>query len=80
MQFIPQQKVKIEWSSAFAYAIGLITSDGNLSSDGRHLSFKSAEEELIQKFGVALNLHNKVTKSARGGEKIKKYFNMVKSI
>ena len=76
MRFKPQQKVKIEWSPAFAYAIGLITSDGNLHSDGRHLSFKSAEEELIRKFGVALNLHNKITKSARGGEKIKKYFNL----
>lgn len=76
MGAIPQQKVKIEWSPAFAYAIGLIASDGNLHSDGRHLSFKSAEEELIRKFGVALNLHNKVTKSARGGERVKKYFNL----
>lgn len=76
MGFKPQQKVKIKWSSAFAYAIGLIASDGNLHSDGRHLSFKSAEEELIQNFGVALNVSNKVTKSARGGEKVKKYFNL----
>ena len=69
-----QRKIKIEWSSSFAYAIGLIASDGNLSRDGRHISFKSAEEELVQKFKTALGLENKIGKSARGGEIVKKYF------
>jgi hypothetical protein len=76
MGAVPQQKVRIGWSSSFAYGIGLITSDGNLNSDGRHLSFKSAEEELIQKFKTSFNLNNKITKSARGGEKEKRYLNI----
>ncbi len=32
----PLGRVKIEWSDKFAYAIGLVASDGNLSPDGRH--------------------------------------------
>ena len=72
----PKHKIKMEWSSSFAYGIGLMTSDGNLNSDGRHLSFKSAEEELIQKFKTAFKLNNKVTMSARSGEKAKRYFNV----
>lgn len=72
----PQHKVKIEWSSPFAYGVGLMTSDGNLNGDGRHLSFKSAEEEMAQKFKAALNLNNKMSLSARGGEKEKKYLNI----
>jgi hypothetical protein len=69
-----QQKVKIEWSSNFAYAIGLITSDGNLCGDGRHMSFASSETELIEKFKQALALKNAITPLGRGGEKERRYF------
>ncbi len=73
-KFQAKEKVKIKWSPSFAYAIGVIASDGNLSRDGRHISFKSAEEELIEKFKVALNIESKIGKSARGGETRKKYY------
>ena len=46
----PKGKVKIEWSPDFAYAIGLITTDGNLSPDGRHVNFTSKDLELIKNF------------------------------
>ena len=72
----PQQKIKIEWLSSFAYGVGLMTSDGNLNSDGRHLSFKSAENELIEKFKTSFKLTNKITRSARGGEPEKRYLNV----
>jgi hypothetical protein len=70
----PQNKVKIKWSPEFAYAIGLITTDGNLSSDGRHLNFTSKDEELVRTFKKCLGLKNKIGRKARGGEKNKKYF------
>jgi|SRR3989344_2414637 len=67
-------KVKIEWSSNFAYAIGLIASDGNLSRDGRHIIMTSKDEEMVLNFKKCLNLNNKIGKFARGGSKDKKYF------
>lgn len=70
------KKVKIKWTSNFAYVIGLITSDGNLSKERGRISIKSADKEIIDNFKIALGLKNKNTKSARGGEKIKKYFNV----
>ena len=69
-----QRKIHIEWSPNFAYAIGLITSDGNLSSDGRHIGFVSKDYELIEKFKTALAINNKVRMGVRGGETAKKYF------
>ncbi len=67
-------KVKIEWSSDFSYAIGLITTDGNLSPDGRHMNMTSKDEELVITFKKCLNINNKVGKKSRGGSKDKKYF------
>jgi len=51
-----KNRVKIEWSSNFAYAIGLIVSDGCVSSDGRHVSFTSQDEEQICNYLNALNI------------------------
>lgn len=76
MLFTLQNKVKTEWSPNFAYAIGLITSDGCLHRDKRHMSFSSKDIELIKKFKTALGLKNKPTKSARGGETTKKYYSV----
>lgn len=68
------RKIKIVWSSNFAYAIGLIASDGNLNKDGRHIEFASKDIELIENFKKALLIDNKITKHARGGEIDKRYF------
>lgn len=67
-------KVKIKWSPNFAYAIGLITTDGNLSTDGRHLSLTSKDKILIKTFKRCLNIKNKIGRKGRGGSKEKKYF------
>ena len=68
-------KVKIEWSPGFAYAIGLITTDGNLSPDGRHINLTSKDEELIVKFKACLGLENKIGRKSRGANsENKKYF------
>ncbi|MEK7173921.1 MAG: LAGLIDADG family homing endonuclease [Patescibacteria group bacterium] len=62
------------WSSDIAYGIGLVVSDGNLSKDGRHICFKSADLELINNFKQAFCITNHVGKSARGGETEKRYY------
>ena len=51
-----------------------MTTDGNLSKDGRHLNFTSKDEDLIILFKSCLNLQNKIGRKARGNLKIKKYF------
>ncbi len=70
----PLEKVKIKWSPEFAYAIGLLATDGNLSSDGRHINFTSKDRNLVKIFSKCLGVKNKIGKKARAKEKIKKYF------
>ena len=72
--FQNQNKIHIKWSSNFAYAVGLITADGCLNKDTRHISFVSKDLELIEKFKQSLSLKNHIGKAARGGTTEKKYF------
>ena len=46
----PLNKVKVQWSPNFAYALGLLTTDGCLSGDGRHIDFTSQDNEQLQNF------------------------------
>lgn len=62
------------WSPSFAYTIGLITTDGNLSPDARHISFTSKDRVLALNFKRALQLEAKIGKKARGGSTEKKYY------
>ena len=64
----------MEWTKNFAYAIGLFTADGCLSSDNRHLEFCSKDEEQVLNFVKCLNLSNRITKKTRAKEKVKKYY------
>lgn len=66
-------KVKIEWSAAFAYAIGLLATDGNLSPDNRHINFTNKDEDLAIMFKKCLGIDNKIGRKFRGGSKEKKY-------
>ena len=70
----PLGKVKIKWSPDFAYAIGLIATDGNLSSNGRCTVFTSKDLEMINNFLKCLSISSKISMKARGGEKEKKYY------
>ena len=70
---LPKNKVKIGWSPEFAYAIGLLVTDGSLSKDGRHINFTSKDLDLIETFKKCLHLENKVgTKT--GYRRIKNIF------
>jgi hypothetical protein len=44
------------WSAEAAYAVGLAATDGNLSSDGRHMSFISKDRDLVETFRRCLEL------------------------
>jgi len=46
----------IVWSQDLAYAIGLLTTDGCLSSNGRHITFVSKDREQIRNLMRILNL------------------------
>ena len=70
----PKGKVKIKWSPQFAYAIGLIATDGNLSPNGRHINFTSKDKEQAKNYLKALNTSCHIGKKSRGGEEEKKYF------
>src|SRR3989344_463704 len=50
----------MRWSIGLAYVIGLITTDGSLSKDGRHINLTSKDLEQIQTFAKILNLTNKI--------------------
>lgn len=53
------------FSSRLAYAIGLITTDGCLYSDRRHISFTSADKQLIETFNKCLGKTNRITINPR---------------
>ncbi len=67
----PKGKVKLKWSPQFAYGIGLLVSDGNLSPNGRHIVFTSKDIEMIQLFqeslGITIHIGRKA--STVGGDK-----------
>src|SRR3989344_1036593 len=65
----PQNKVRIKWSPEFAYAIGLLTTDGNLSPDGRHITLVSNDKEQIITFRRCLGLNNKISNNMSGTSK-----------
>ena len=62
--------MKVEWSANFAYAIGLLVTDGSLSKDGRHICFTSKDKEQINNFKKCLNIRKIKTGINFGKDKI----------
>jgi len=69
-----KNKVKLIWNTNFAYIIGIIATDGNLSSDLRHLIITSKDYEMVINCRKYLGINNKISRTARGGSKDKKYY------
>ncbi len=67
-------RVNCTWTNGLAYVIGIITTDGNLSPDGRHLNITSKDFDLVYTVRKVLGLKNKIGKKARGGSVNKNYF------
>lgn len=70
----PLGKVSIQWSPDFAYAIGLLATDGSLSKDGRHINFTSKDRELVESFKRCLGLGVKIGRKSSGSITGKKYY------
>jgi len=64
----PLGKVSIQWSPEFAYAIGLIVTDGCLYGDGRHINFTSKDREQIDNFMRCLDIENHIGKKYNGAK------------
>jgi hypothetical protein len=66
------RNISYKWNSQLAYVIGLITTDGSLSKDKRHIDFTSNDLQLLRTFKKCLLLKNKICKksnSHRSGRK-----------
>ena len=68
------KKTEITWNHDLAYVVGLLASDGNLSSDGRHMVLVSKDIQQIKTFKRCLGINNKISTKAGGYTKIKKYY------
>jgi len=66
--------VKLIWSDNFAYILGVIATDGNLSPDLRHICITSKDHEMVLNCKTYLNLQNKIDRKARGTYHDKKYY------
>ena len=56
----PTCRIKTEWTPKLAYAIVLITTDGNLSKDGRHMELTSKDIEQLKNFQKCLGIKVKI--------------------
>ena len=56
---LPKQEL-LCWSPELAYAVGLLVTDGNLSRDGRHMSMRSSDRQLLKVFRECLGLSNTI--------------------
>ena len=70
----PKSKVKIKWSPEFAYALGLLATDGCVISDGRHINFTSKDKKQVLNFRKCLGLQNVIGRKSSGSNREKKYF------
>jgi hypothetical protein len=69
-------EIDFEWTPELAYVVGLLTTDGNLSKDGRHIAIKSADLQLLRTIKKCLNLSNKITKTKNNGWAKKSYYRL----
>lgn len=66
----------IRWNNNFAYAIGLLVTDGSLSKDTRHFDFTSKDMEQINNFKKCLNLTVKTSYKSSSYAKDIKYYHV----
>lgn len=62
------------WNSDLAYAVGLITTDGSLSKDGRHINLTSKDIDQIKTFAKILKLNNRISPKRSSFNPDGKYF------
>jgi len=68
--FMPRHKLPdkdFKWTPELAYVIGLLTTDGNLSKNGRNITMRSSDTQLLKTFKKCLDLTTKITQSRNDG-------------
>lgn len=68
--------MNITWSGDLAYAIGLITTDGSLSNDGRHITLVSKDKEQLQNFAKIIKTTAKIAQKKSGYSPDKTYYRL----
>ncbi len=61
--FMPRPKLPekdFEWDANLAYVVGLLTTDGCLSKDKRHITMRSSDHQLLRTFQESLGLTNRI--------------------
>jgi hypothetical protein len=65
-----------KWTPELAYIVGLITTDGSLSKDKRHIDFTSTDLQLLRTFRKCLSLKNRICKKSNSRNPEKKYYHV----
>ncbi|MFT7507632.1 MAG: hypothetical protein ACI92I_000793 [Acidimicrobiales bacterium] len=52
----PKGRVDATWRPELAYAVGLITADGSLSKNGRHIDFTSKDIDQLETYKICLSV------------------------
>lgn len=65
----PKGKIRIQWSPEFAYAIGLLATDGNLGSHRKYIAMVSKDREQIENFCSCLGIDNQISVHYSGSTK-----------
>jgi len=58
--------IPLRWSSELAYVVGIITTDGSLSIDGRHVTITSTDEQLLKTCLMCLQKTTRISLSPKG--------------
>lgn len=70
----PQNKVKIDWTPDFAYAIGALVTDGCLSKDGRHITLVSKDRDFLELIQSIFRTDVTIGRTSSGSVQEKRYF------
>lgn len=57
---------EFSWTPELAYIVGLLVTDGNLSSNGRTIVMRSSDIDLLETFKRCLNVNNKIGQTKNG--------------
>lgn len=63
-------RFKLMWTSKLAYAVGLLTTDGSLSVDGRHVDLTSKDKDQLFNFLDCINHQVKISNKMSGSGNI----------
>jgi hypothetical protein len=67
---MPKKKIpdkNFKWTANLAYSVGLLTTDGCLMKDSRHIAMRSSDLSQLRNFKKCLNLTNKIRQTKHDG-------------